>query len=1308
MPTNITEVSEFPEDIPLIEVGEPVRGGPDGPDNRAAILLANRTRYLKDLVEELSAQGIKVIGTLTTEDELYEIDTTDMMVGTGYFVENHLRVWNGSGWADSGDLAGQRGITFLGVWPDNQQLPDPSLNEIGDAYVWQHDIFLLLPQPDNWVKIGIPGAEGKTAYEVAVEAGFTGTDTQWLETLKGKDAFKIAQDNGFAGDVYAWLGSLVGKSAYQIWKDRGGIGNEDAFITAMKIKGDQGIQGIQGETGAPAVAFTVAGIKANVGTLPRPGNEADAWFVGTTLYVWVDGDYLALPGMGGQSAYDLAVLGGYSGTQSQWIASLSGKSVYQTWVDAGGTGGTAAFLTAMKIKGDQGIQGIQGETGPSGKNLQVLGTVADQSGLAGKPLVDQAAYVTLDTGHLWVYVLASTGWVDLGTFRGANGTNGINGTNGLAGLSAYQVWLAAGNVGSQAQFLASLKATNLVIKGAVATQSALPASPADQDAYGVRDTNTIQLWTNGQWNNLGTFKGEQGEEGPEGPAGHSFSLMGSYANLGALQAAHPTGTLGDAYLIGSNVAIWSTASGGSWIDAGPVRGPDGVDGKSAYQSWLDVGNVGTEAQFVASLKGADGVDGEDGADGLNMVITDVVNTYSALPLAPADKSVYAVRDVNKLYARIAGAWKDMGTFKGTDGINGTNGTDGKDGSSVEIIKVLTILDPNVPSVAGNNGKAYVDMDGNIYFCIAGSWVLGGKVGAAGDKGEAGTGLSLRGTVATVTALPAKATAEDGDGWFTEDDKMLYVLTDGEWTGPFDINGMQGIQGPQGNEGPAGKSISILGSYATLAALQAAHPTGALGDGYLVGNNLAIWTTAGGGQWIDIGLIRGPQGIQGIPGPQGIQGIPGPRGLVGSRWLKLPVGTDVPEVGFTGNVGDWAVSETFKVYYKTADQGWVFWGELVAGDVNSPFLGQGKVVRYGTQWIPLPVDEVPSLVNGKLYARQLKAGDTIGEWVELPAYVVDVPTDSNTYMRKGDHTWFQYTPPTLTSLGGVAVTELGVSVATLVAGKVPAGQLPSYVDDVLEFANQAAFPATGETGKIYISLATNAQFRWTGSVYIGLVASPGTTDAVAEGTTNLYHTVARVRATTLAGVSFGTGGAITAADTVLTAFGKIQAQITAFVPGFADVPTDSNLYLRKGDHTWSLYTPPAAGIAAPANDGKQYVYKGTGWTSFDRYDVPILALSATGGIDPNVNLFCRIDNSGATAKTITLADGPKTGGPIGARALVLVVKVNGAAGVITFAPTGATALVWNTGSPPALTGSRTYLTFTWDGVEWVGAAGAVVP
>lgn len=51
------------------------------------------------------------------------------------------------------------------------------------------------------------------------------------------------------------------------------------------------------------------------------------------------------------------------------------------------------------------------------------------------------------------------------------------------------------------------------------------------------------------------------------------------------------------------------------------------------------------------------------------------------------------------------------------------------------------------------------------------------------------------------------------------------------------------------------------------------------------------------------------------------------------------------------------------------------------------------------------------------------------------------------------------------------------------GKVPSSQLPSYVDDVEEYASRSAFPATGETGKIYIALDTNKTYRWGTTTYI---------------------------------------------------------------------------------------------------------------------------------------------------------------------------------------------------------------------------------
>ena len=131
------------------------------------------------------------------------------------------------------------------------------------------------------------------------------------------------------------------------------------------------------------------------------------------------------------------------------------------------------------------------------------------------------------------------------------------------------------------------------------------------------------------------------------------------------------------------------------------------------------------------------------------------------------------------------------------------------------------------------------------------------------------------------------------------------------------------------------------------------------------------------------------------------------------------------------------------------------------------------------------------------------------------------------------------------------------------GKVPAVQLPSYVDDVLEFANFASLPAAGETGKIYILLTpytsggvTSSQFRWTGSTYVEITASPGSTDSIAEGSVNLYFTSARAlaavpvaTASTAGRVKPGTGLTVTGDGTLnldgssQQAFDEIQLAIS---------------------------------------------------------------------------------------------------------------------------------------------------------------------
>ncbi len=83
--------------------------------------------------------------------------------------------------------------------------------------------------------------------------------------------------------------------------------------------------------------------------------------------------------------------------------------------------------------------------------------------------------------------------------------------------------------------------------------------------------------------------------------------------------------------------------------------------------------------------------------------------------------------------------------------------------------------------------------------------------------------------------------------------------------------------------------------------------------------------------------------------------------------------------------------------------------------------------------------------------------------------------------------------------------------------IPSAFLPSFVDDVLEYASLSAFPATGEAGKIYVAInaGTEAdpsiQYRWGGSAYHPIDKSPGTTDALPEGASNRYFTNARARA-----------------------------------------------------------------------------------------------------------------------------------------------------------------------------------------------------
>jgi hypothetical protein len=117
-------------------------------------------------------------------------------------------------------------------------------------------------------------------------------------------------------------------------------------------------------------------------------------------------------------------------------------------------------------------------------------------------------------------------------------------------------------------------------------------------------------------------KGDTGATGATGPKG----------DTGATGATGPAGPAG---------ADGAPGATGPKGDKGPIgeTGPAGQDGESAYQAWLSLGNTGTEADFIASLKGADGATGADGSDGAagadgapgpNQVTTDTATNITGL------------------------------------------------------------------------------------------------------------------------------------------------------------------------------------------------------------------------------------------------------------------------------------------------------------------------------------------------------------------------------------------------------------------------------------------------------------------------------------------------------------------------------------------------------------------------------------------------------------------------------------------------------------------------------------------------------
>lgn len=268
--------------------------------------------------------------------------------------------------------------------------------------------------------------------------------------------------------------------------------------------------------------------------------------------------------------------------------------------------------------------------------------------------------------------------------------------------------------------------------------------------------------------------------------------------------------------------------------ANPTPGPPGAPGKSAYQAWVDQGHEGTEADFVAALRGQQGIPGGPGPAGTPG--QDGRSAYQVWLDAGNSGSPTAF-----LASLIGG--------RGTDGTNGLNGKDGADGAASE----LRVSGGFIQWRAGSGAWANLIATADLIGPRGGD----GAPGANGTDGQPGTAASV--TIGAVTTgAPGSAAIVTNSG--------------SPSAAIFNFTVPAGQPGSNGGTGATGATPNLqIGTIATLAPGSSA-TAGMRGT---AANPL-----------LDLGLPAGVQGIQGVVGPAGPTGQTGATGAT----PQLGIGT----------------------------------------------------------------------------------------------------------------------------------------------------------------------------------------------------------------------------------------------------------------------------------------------------------------------------------------------------------------------------------------------------------------------------------
>ena len=361
---------------------------------------------------------------------------------------------NGNWWIDNRDT----GIPASGK--------SPIIGENGNWWVFDSAL-------NEYADTGAT-AYGKTAYEYAVDHGYTGTEEDFGKMLNEvpnavKDAKQAVKDSK---EVLQNPPKIVDGNWYiydyakDTYQDSGINAVGDAFVI---VKTYPSIQAMQDDYNNPEVTIGQF-VMIDTGDVE---NEEDSrlYLKGNTEWKFIS-DLSGAQGIQGLSAYQVAVQHGFEGTEAEWLISLKGEK--------GETGEKGAT-------GERGPQGLQGERGPQG--LQGERGLQGVQGEKGEPGIQ--------------------GPVGPKGEQGEQGIQGIQGPQGEPGPQGPK-----GDTGS-----------GLNIKGELDSESQLPQEGVSGDAWLISGNLYVYVGENGniesnpKWSNVGSIQGPAGPQGPVGSKG---------------------------------------------------------------------------------------------------------------------------------------------------------------------------------------------------------------------------------------------------------------------------------------------------------------------------------------------------------------------------------------------------------------------------------------------------------------------------------------------------------------------------------------------------------------------------------------------------------------------------------------------------------------------------------------------------------------------------------------------------------------------------------------------------------------------